>query len=239
MNRAPGSVSGRGWGRLTAPETALAPLLALGACAGFEPPDEAALARVRAAAMPVPEAGCETCDVTICSAQLSGKFTAVLASERAGRVRLQLFPDVGGKILDLWASSERIRGTIPQAGVQYDAAAGGDPPRHVLLFFAITLLERSTPLEPARVRGVRGVPERGRAFELLLEPRVPGTEVVAEIDEHGALVARRYSYRHVSWRERLGPTTRVSASGFELEARVAESTELRGEERAAAFGPER
>ena len=213
------------------------PLALLSACAGFREPHDFELAHAVAADAAAPRfARTQTCEVRIDSEQLRGTFDGVLASEPAGRTRLQLFPDVGGKILDLFAGSERIVGTIPQAALRYDEPLGArdELPRHVLLFIAITLLERCTPLTADRVLAVRVL--RGAILEASLAPRVHGCEVVAEIGAEGTLRARRYRYRHAAWRESLadGAVT-VDAPGFRLVARMLEESELSEQERLAAF----
>ena len=137
-------------------QLAILSLLAAHGCSTFEAPTTRDLDLVRGAAPEISTAASTTAEVRVRSERMTGTFSAVLASERGGRVRLQLFPDVGGKILDLYASSERIAGAIPQAGSKVDDRTdSGELPRSLLTFFAITLLEHHTPLTEDRVRGVR------------------------------------------------------------------------------------
>lgn len=204
----------------------------LASCTTLRAPTESELARVLAAGGVAATAGTTTAEVTIRSERLTGTFAAVLASEPGGRVRLQLFPDVGGKILDLYADSTRVLGTIPQGGIRVEGPAGPDLPRHVLVFFALTLLEHSTPITRARILGVR---RDGDLLLVALAPRVPGCGVEAEVRSDGTLVGRRFGFRHVSWHEELGPEVRVTGPGFRLVATSGERTTLDESERAAAF----
>lgn len=58
-------------------------------------------------------------------------------------IRLQLFADGGGKVLDLVADEQGFTGYFPQAarGLSHRWAEG-PAPRHRLTFFAVTLLEQ-------------------------------------------------------------------------------------------------
>ena len=203
------------------------------ACATWRAPTPAELQRILAAAPRVAAAQATTAEITMHSERLNGTFSGVLASECAGRARLQLFPDVGGKILDLYADPQRVLGVIPQAGVRIDGPANdGTLPRHVLVFFAITLLEHETPLIRERVLLVR---DTGGSLLVQLAPRIFGSEVEAELGADGRLLARHYRYRHVIWHEQVGEPIVVAGTGFHLTARVIDRAPMGTDERIAAF----
>lgn len=132
---------------------------------------EGALVRVRAS-------------VDIDGPWLAGAFEAVVVA-RTGRepaVRLQLFPDLGGKALDLLVRPGRITGYFPHSGEGIDWALPSEARAHPLLFMGITLLERFATVTPDRVLGVREGPKTPRA--LLLKPVVPGVRVVDVLGRH-------------------------------------------------------
>jgi hypothetical protein len=144
-------------------------------------------------------------EVRIESSKVSGTFTALLVAQRgdAPRARLQLLPDLGGKVLDLAISECRIAGYFPQAreGVDVPLEDAERAPRHLLVFMAITLLEELTPLSPR----VLGAERRGELFALTLAPALEGASVEALVDKDGFVSERRYRFRHVGWTEtRLG-----------------------------------
>jgi hypothetical protein len=92
--------------------------------------------------------------------QGQGFFEAVLVTDGTGtRARLQLLPEVGGKLLDLAITPERIAGYMPPAGISllHLRDAHQAPPRHLLAFVAASVLEVVSPLTPERVRGERAV----------------------------------------------------------------------------------
>ena len=82
--------------------------------------------------------------VTIESPWLSGQFRAAIAVVPGPepRVRLQLFPELGGKVLDLTATAAGVAGSFPHTGEEYIADFGaGVRPYHPLLFMGLTLTE--------------------------------------------------------------------------------------------------
>jgi hypothetical protein len=181
---------------------------------GFEAPGRAELALLDAAPPPSFLRGAGV--VRIDAPFLSGVFDArlVAACGSAPRVRLQLFPEVGGKILDLAASAAGAAGAVPPAGLDWRTELGAaSPPPHTMLFFAVTLLERFASLTPERALGVR---RRGGLVEVSLRPVVAGTEVIAVLGAPGEVRERRYRYAGAAWREVLGPPYLVEGAGFSL-----------------------
>lgn len=207
--------------------------LATSACTTWHAPSEAELARIRAGHRPTTDVLSITSEVTIDSERLRGTFEGVLVSDPAGRIRVQLFPDLGGKILDLVADEDAIVGSIPQAEIRVEGnPREGNLPRHLLTFFAITLLEAAVPLHPDRVVDVR---TEGAHLWVRVRPRVAGSEVEIAIDAEGRVIAREYRFRHVGWCERPGSVTEVVGAGFRLVARERERLPLAPDEAEAAF----
>lgn len=96
-------------GRAHAAAATLALLPWLAACAGFAPPSAVTAARLRPMALADGVPG--RCELEIESPGLNGAFDAVVAvDERA--VRLQVFPDVGGKLIDLRVAADAITADV-------------------------------------------------------------------------------------------------------------------------------
>jgi hypothetical protein len=171
---------------------ALAICLLLGACRGFGPPRAETLARLR------PHPAAEWCRsgrfvVELASPGLSGVFDAVAASTDEG-LRVQLFPDVGGKVLDLLASPAGITASMP--GHRYEAASPLDEaPVHLALVLAPLFAELLALPTPARVQGERTRPEGGA--ELRLTPWLGAGEVVATTGADGAIDGYRLGLSRV------------------------------------------
>jgi hypothetical protein len=150
------------------------------------------------------------------SPRFSGLFEAVLAARPGGaaRARLQLFPDVGGKVLDLVATPRRIAGFFPPTHESFEAELplADGAPRHLLFFMGVTLLELFTPVTPGRVRGARA---DGGAWEVELEPAVAGGRVRAWIDPAGAVLRRAFRYGGVAW---VATADRIEGGPFRMTA---------------------
>ena len=161
------------------------------------------------------------------SEALTGRFHAVAIADvgRAPRVRFQLLPDVGGKVLDLAATPDGARGYMPHAGVVLDAIATDDEPlpRHPIVLFAATLLERATPVSFERLRGARREPDGGWTLDLV--GALAGVEVRVALDAAGSVLRRDYRFRGARWREEFGPSThRIESASMtiDLSAETAE-----------------
>ncbi len=150
------------------------------------------------------------CEVELDSVGMGGTYSAVCIA-RSGvpaAGRLQLLPQVGGKLLDLAFDGQRISGYFPAAGASLDHPRGTAPPRHLLSFLVASLLEEFTPLTPDRVLGQSG-------SELHLRGALEGCSVVLELGPDSAVLARRFQLRGVSWREDLEGDWRVfRGAGF-------------------------
>jgi len=100
--------------------------------------------------------------VSLDSAWLAGEFDGVVVAMRGPEgplVRVQLFGDLGPKMLDLLARPERIVGFFPQTSEGIDCALPDEASPHLLLFMGASLLERYSRRTPARILGVREEPE--------------------------------------------------------------------------------
>ena len=188
-------------------------LAAAAGCAGFVEPSPEVRALVRGA--PRDPDGPVRCRVRVGveSPWLHGWFEGVCLAETGARprVRLQLFPDMGGKALDLLATPERIAGVLPLTG-EGATHAVPEPGRPTAIYcLGASLLEHHAPLTETRLRGMRPASE-GHA--LLLAPAVPGLRVVAVVGPDGAVRRRELTLLGwVDWAE-----TDITEAGFVLEA---------------------
>jgi hypothetical protein len=193
-------------------------VLALAACRSWPdpPPELARSLRARAEGERASFRGRAT--VSVDSRGLRGEFDALVAA-RAGppaRVRLQLWPDLGAKILDFEASPTRIRGAF--AGMDPVNASPATAPRHPVVFFALTLLEIASPLTPERIRGVRWDAVEG-IWEARVDPVAADYDLRVWLDPSGRVVRRRYRFRRAAWTDVPGEVHRVEAKAFALAIR--------------------
>ncbi len=201
------------------PQAAAALIVAIVACTGcagpraLDPGVAAALLANASASSTAPFR--ERARVRITTDRLRGDFEAVLVAVPGPqpRARLQLFPEVGGKILDVAATPKRITGVMPQAGRSIDATVDEDGAAHaerdVLFFIGATLLERFAPLVPSRV-------ERSDGGALDLAPVFAGVSVTALVDGDGRVHERRYRFRGASWVERDGDRVEIEGHDFQM-----------------------
>lgn len=161
--------------------------------------------------------------VRVESEWFSGEFNAIVIEERRPlpRIRLQLLPDVGGKLLDLVASPEAVTALWAHSGKverEWQGLTG---------FLAVSLLEGSLPISPARVLGSRSTMD-GHELELMpviLGPgaglswpnhsTAPDLEVHVDLDEDGKALRRRYRLGRVGWTESLRGERRFESRNFE------------------------
>jgi hypothetical protein len=181
-------------------------LVVLAGCQGFDPPRPETLARLR----PMPIGGTLPArfEVEIASPVLSGIFDAVLAVDPRG-LQLQLFPDIGGKMLDLQLRDLAVVADLP--GHHYEARPPLDRASpHLALVLAAVFAELAAPVAPQRVLGERTSAD-GRA-EVALRPALDSGEVVATLGADGAI--ERYVFR-LGWLEfALTAAGELQGSGF-------------------------
>lgn len=191
---------------------ATAILAATGACQQMGPPPPALLATldegVVSAERRIAERRIAECRVD--APQFSGDFRAVVVQAPAPtRVRLQLIPDFGGKVLDLIAGADAVHADWPYAG-------GGDgeaPPAALSEAIGISLLEAAAPLASRRVLGAR-IHEAGWLLEVLPVFDDAELTVHALVDAGGRVLERRYRRGRMRWREDLRAQPRFAAPEF-------------------------
>ena len=161
------------------------------------------------------------------SAWLAGEFDGVVVAMRGPEgplVRVQLFGDLGPKMLDLLARPGRVVGFFPQTSEGIDCALPEEAAPHLLLFMGASLLERFSCWTPARILGVR---EGTEGWEVELRPAVRGTEVHTFHDRTGRPLKRRIWWMYgLSWDETwAGPDElRIAATKLSLRVRILERT---------------
>jgi hypothetical protein len=146
---------------------------------------------------------------------VTGRFTAVVVVRYGDRpaVRAQVIPEIGGKLLDLVVSPDRVRGYFPQAepAIDYARSSTSAPPIGLLSFLAASLLEEATPITRSRICGARRIED---GWELELRGALEGVRVVARCDAEGRILGRAYSLGGVGWRERFEPVHVFESRGF-------------------------
>jgi hypothetical protein len=204
-------------------------LLAAGGCSGFSSPTPDDFRRLRLdPAPPHPEAVRYRIRLSVDSAWLAGEFDGVVISREgpSPRARVQLFGDVGPKVVELLAAPDRILGYFPQAHEGVDCRLPGEAAPHPLLFLGASLLEDFADLTEDRVVGVRQDPE---GWWLDLKPVVPGMRSQALRSPDGRTIERRLVWMYgIGWRERWDRRDEgdVRARGLSLRIRVLETAPL-------------
>lgn len=189
--------------------------LVLVGCSALGPPPEGAreLLAVRDEAAGERRVGY----VDIESEAFTGSFKSVLVSESGGpRVRLQLLPELGTKVLDLAAGPDGLQSVW--------AFGAGDGTARLERMVAISLLEGAAGLDFARV--VAGAERAAGGFVLEVAPVVPGVEVRVEVAADGRVVGRRFADGVVRWAERFEPEHAFVAPGFSWRVLDEERTPL-------------
>jgi hypothetical protein len=157
----------------------------LTACAGFAPPRAETLAALQP--MPLAKVLPGRFEVELASPSLTGTFDAV-CGVAANECRLQLFPDVGGKVLDLTLRAASVVAEFP--GSRYEANAPLDAAEpHLAIVFAAILGELLAPVSAERVLGERRAADG--ATEIGLRPALGSGSVVATLAPDGRVSAYR------------------------------------------------
>ena len=179
----------------------------LAGCQGLGEPPHELLDRLEVVAPPGVR---RLARVRIESTWFSGEFKAIVI-ERSGSdpaVRLQLLPDVGGKVLDLVARPEAVVASWPHRGEvlrEREALTG---------FLAVTLMETATAIDWSRIRSGRREPD---SFLVELEPASRGLDLTvrAELDAEGVLKVRHYVLDGIGWTEHFDPEHAIRSREFE------------------------
>ncbi|KAA3611762.1 MAG: hypothetical protein DWQ01_06675 [Planctomycetota bacterium] len=143
----------------------------------------------------------------------SGEFTAVCIAEPGpeARARMQWFPDLGGKVLDLNLSPQRIQARMLHGDMQLDwSSDSGEPlPRQLLSFIALSLQARLLPRQAGPALSEDG-------FRTLHSP-VPGLRIRVQCDHQGKVLRWVFRYRGVQWQMNEGSPRRIEAKDFTVE----------------------
>jgi len=182
------------------------------ACSGFAPPTSAQLGGLPFADATPPFAR-RKFRMSVDSPWLTGEYDGVAQARiQSGppAVRVQVFGDLGPKMMDLLARPDRIAGYFPQPREGVDCALPSEAAPHLLLFMGATLFEDFLPLRRERVAGIRE--EEGGAW-LRLTPVIPGL-VTDVFVAKGEIRKRRFTWIYgIRWEE-----TRVSADDLRITA---------------------
>lgn len=160
-------------------------LLPWAACTGFGPPQPATLARLQP--MPLARLVPGQCELELESPALSGTFDALVAIVD-GAPRLQLFPDVGGKVLDVEILADGVRAELPGSSYRATAPLAAAEP-HLALVLAVVVAELLAPVTAARVLGERV--DGGGERELELAPALGSGRVRVVLGGDGAIQSYR------------------------------------------------
>lgn len=197
-------------------------LLLTASCSSYETPTAETFRRLNLSPAPPPAATRIRVHLSLDSRWLAGEFDGVVVAlpGRSPVARLQLFGDVGPKMIDLLARPDRVAGYFPQTREGLDVRLPEQATPHPLLFLGVTLLEDLADVDESRVLGVR---ESDPGWWLDLKPLVPGLRSEALRGPDGRLLERRFTWMYgVSWRAvwESRDECRVSASGVDLRLRI-------------------
>ena len=200
----------------------LSVLLLLTGCSSYETPTAADFRRLNLSPPAPPAATPIRVRISLDSRWLAGEFDGVVIA-RSGPspvARIQLFGDLGPKMIDLLARPERVTGYFPQAREGLDVRLPDQATPHPLLFLGVNLLEDLADIDEARVLGVQ---ERDDGWWLDLKPLVPGMRCEALRGRDGRILERRFTWMYgVGWTEVWKDATEseVKASGVHLRIRL-------------------
>lgn len=166
---------------MCARDVALCLLPLLAACAGYTTPRPETLAAI--APMPLARVVPGRCELELASPGLTGTFDVVVAVAPAS-FRVQVFPDVGGKVLDVTVGERTVVADL--AGRRYEATAPLDRAEpHLALVLAALFGELLAPVRGERVLGERDAGDGG--VEVELRPSLGSGRVEALLGPGGAV----------------------------------------------------
>ncbi len=167
-------------------------LLLLPGCRGFVPPRAETLASLRP--MPIAAGVPGQFEVELQTPGLSGVFDAVFAVETRG-FRLQLFPDIGGKVFDLRVDEATIMAEMP--GSRYEAKAPLDAaPPHLALVLGAVFAELLAPVDSSRVLGER---QEASLLTVSLRPALGSGRVTATLAPDGRVASYAIALGHLEF----------------------------------------
>lgn len=163
--------------------------------------------------------------MSVVSPWLTGEFDGVaLLADRSPSpsARVQVFGDLGPKMLDLASRPDRIVGYFPQTMEGVDCALPGEAAPHLLLFMGVTVFEDLLPFRRSRVVGIR---EEDGGTWLRLKPLVPGLTTDLFRTRAGEWGRRRFSWIYgIEWEEtRTGADEwRIAAPRIDIRLKIVE-----------------
>jgi hypothetical protein len=199
--------------------------LGLGGCRTFFPPTPELVANLDARAADQTGDLRATGRVRVESDVLRGEFLAAVAWSRGDRprIRVQWFPELGGKVLDLLATPERIAGALPatdqRLDIHPDAPAAAYQP---LLLMGLSVLESCLLVTPERVLDARPLDQ---GFELRLRSVRRWLRLRAKVDDQGNVRQLDFDHLGARWSERRDADGRrrvIEAKGFRIEILIEE-----------------
>ncbi|HLY12251.1 MAG TPA: hypothetical protein VKW04_23310 [Planctomycetota bacterium] len=197
-------------------------LLATAGCSGFASPTAEQLQLLPLVPRPAaPVVERLRIQISVDSPWLVGEFEGVVLARSGSEppvIRLQLFGDVGPKMLDLLASPDRMIGYFPQIREGIDCTLPREAAPHPLLFLGASLVEMFTPISADRVLGIR---EEEQGWWIKLEPAIRGMRSLVFRNPAGAWSRRRYFWMYgVGWDEDWSHPDRWSITAPHIALRV-------------------
>jgi len=198
-------------------------LLAAG-CSGFAPVTPQQVETLRGSDETFSFTRCKF-RMSVDSAWLTGEFDGVaVATGGSGSpaARVQVFGDLGPKVLDVASRPHRIVGYFPQTMEGVDCALPDEAAPHLLLFLGATVLEDLLPFQSSRIVGIRTEEE---GTWLRLKPVLSGVHTDLLRAGSGELQKRRFSWIYgIGWEEtRIGAEEwRITAPRIDIRVKVVE-----------------
>lgn len=203
----------------------IGPLLLIAAgCSGFAPVTPQQLDALRRSDETFSFTRCKF-RMSVVSAWLTGEFDGVaVATGGSGSpaARVQIFGDLGPKVLDLASRPQRIVGYFPQTMEGVDCALPDEAAPHLLLFMGATVLEDLVPFRSSRIVEIR---EEEDGAWLRLKPVLPGLHTDLFRARSGELLKRRFSWIYgIGWEEtRIGAEEwRITAPRIDIRVKIVE-----------------
>ena len=189
-------------------------------CCSFDEPSLELLSVLRYA--PPPPGPCVQAKVRvkIDSPWIAGTFDGVLVARTGDSpiIRMQLFPELGPKALDLVASPSHVTGYFPHKGQGDDHSLPLESIPTPIDGLGVTLVEHFTPLGEERALGMR---EKDDGWTLKIQPVIEGLKLEGRITKEGRILSR--SFRHswlVRWTQEVHPDGGFSINAGKLSLRL-------------------
>jgi hypothetical protein len=198
-------------------------LLLASACSGFDRPTASQLEQLRLPEGRTSPFARRKFRMSVDSPWLAGEFDGVAQARLLTgppAVRVQVFGDLGPKMMDLLARTDRIAGYFPQPREGVDCALPSEAAPHLILFMGATLLEDFLPLRLDRVEGIR---EEEEGAWLRLSPVVPGLGTDVFLSKSGEIRKRRFRWMYgIRWEETLvaAEDWRITAPDIDIRLKV-------------------